>query len=90
MKKKELDLSAYDKPFIIDNFIFGTPTIVRKIRLSKDGFTSIIARLKTDGIWQGLSNISANHDERWSNYPKGFVENYLENLPCDVRLEELL
>ena len=23
-----------------------------------------------DGIWQGLSNTSANHDERWSDYPK--------------------
>ena len=89
-KSKKSDLSIYDAPFSIDDFIFSTPLTIRKIRLSKEGFTPIIARLKTDGIWQGLSNVSANHDERWSDYPKGFVEKYLENLPEDVALEELM
>lgn len=90
MKIKQSDLSLYDKPFVLEDFIFTTPVTIRKIRLSKEGFGAIILRYKSDKSWQCLSYVSANGDERWTTYNTEFVENYLNNLPEDVTLEELL
>ena len=89
MKNKKSDLSIYDKPFDIDNFVFATPTTIRKIRISRDGFTPIIAQLKSDGIWYGLGHKYRNGDERWFKYNEGVVENFISNLPETDTLEEL-
>jgi len=90
MKTKKSDLSMYDKPFNIDDFIFATPLSVRKIKLSRPGFTSIIARLMSDGSWQGLSHTDHYGSEHWITYNAGFVENFINNLPDSDTLEELL
>jgi len=75
---------------MLSDFIFATPATVRKIKLSKEGFQPLFAKLKSDGVWYGLSHVYANGDERWTAYVGQFVEKYLENLPADVTLEELI
>jgi hypothetical protein len=90
MKTKQSDLSIYDQPFVLEDFIFATHITIRKVKLSKEGFTPLIFRYKSDASWQCLSYTSANGDERWTTYKTDFVENYLNNLPDDVILEELL
>lgn len=75
--------------FELKDFIFGTPVTLRKIKLSKKGFTPIILRYKSDKTWQCLSYIFSNGDERWTTYKTDFIEDYLNNLPEDVTLEEL-
>jgi hypothetical protein len=89
MKKTKIsDLSMYDKPFNIDEFIFATPLTVRTIKLSRNGFRDIICRLRTDGIWQGKNGVGIQ-GTRWTDYPEGFVENFIDNLPEGDTLVEL-
>lgn len=87
MKKKQSDLSIYDEPFNIDEFIFATPLTVRTIKLSRKGFRDIICRLRTDGIWQ-IQNGVGIQGTRWSSCAEGVVENFINNLPEGDILEE--
>ncbi len=87
-KTKVSDLSIYGKPFNLDDFIFATPLTVRKIKLSRNGFPDLICRLRTDGIWQGQDGVGIQ-GTRWTNYPEGLVENFINNLPEGDTLTEL-
>ena len=87
-KIKVSDLSMYDELFNLNDFIFVTPLTVRTIKLSRKGFRDLICRLRTDGIWQGQDGVGIQ-GTRWTNYPEGLVENFINNLPEGDTLTEL-
>ena len=87
-KIKVSDLSMYDKPFNLDEFIFATPLTVRTIKLSRKGFPDLICRLRTNGIWQGQNGIGIQ-GTRWFDYAEGVVEKFINNLPDGDILTEL-
>lgn len=88
MKNKHSNLSIYNKPFSLDEFIFSTPLTIRTIKLSRKGFPDLICRLRTDGIWQGQNGVGIQ-GTRWFDYAEGVVENFINNLPKGDTLEEL-
>ncbi len=88
MKNKKSDLSIYNEPFDLNNFVFSTPLTVRTIKLSRNGFPDLICRLRTDGIWQGQNGVGIQ-GTRWFNYAEGVVENFINNLPEGDTLTEL-
>ena len=87
-KNKGSDLSMYNKPFSLNEFIFSTPLTVRTIKLSRKGFPDLICRLRTDGIWQGQNGVGIQ-GTRWFNYAEGVVENFINNLPEGDILTEI-
>lgn len=87
-KSKVSDLSMYDEPFNLNDFIFATPLTVRTIKLSRKGFPDLICRLRTDGIWQGQNGVGIQ-GTRWLDYAEGVVEKFINNLPEGDTLTEL-